>query len=670
MTKIFSTIVSIFIIAGMITGLYNPCVAPFAPQEITFPAYDGETITLIEGGASDYGIVIAVGADPAEMMAANKLQDFLKEISGVALPIGDDDGGFAKRISIGMDEALGPEGFHIEAVGDDIVIAGGGPRGVLYAVYDFLEKFLGCRWLNKDMKYIPRLDTVAVPAEIDELETPAFEYRECTTMQGAWDVDSALANRVNAGWSVQELNTPEYGGLSRYVMTGHAGEQIMSEVLEDGRTITMSSPEYFARHADLFAKDINGNPVGGYSNPCFSNPEVLQIYIDYVKARMEADPATEFLSIALNDTDNTCQCLACRTAYFEECGIPMDTVGKNCSGSHFRFLNQLCEAVVPLYPNLMITTFAYFNTELPPKTRLHPNAVVYFCPIFMCYVHKAGECTQEETRETFDGNYKTWVETCDNLAIFEYPLAYNHWNAVYPIWDNIQSYLQMYRDDGVAGLLNCSSEREDLSFCQLKGYLYARLLWNPDADMEDLYNAFLPLYYGEGWQYIREYLRVTSEELTGRTIGSVQYHTNCLSGGTPIGDLAATNNEVKYVDRLWEKAKELTAASAYPQKDAQLRNIRMAELSWRSWKGDNFRGEFWLLSIPATRQKSNTQLFNDIKELGVSMHNEDSAYVSAEDFEKLQLKLLTPRYWCWRAIGRENEGKLDNFWQVLWAIIN
>ena len=675
--KFFSTIWSALIIAGMFTGLYNPSVKPFTPGEANFPVYEGETMAVIEDGQSGYVIVRGQNAIPAEITAAEKLQGFLEEIGGALLPIvTDDTAPQAKEIVVGdtnrfaVDYALlGEEGFVLKSEGDKIIIAGGKPRGTLYGVFDFLEKFAGCHWYGKDKKVIPALRTVEVPAQIDELEVPAFEYRQFTIVQGGFDVDSALANRANAGWhAAQLLGAPEYGGVSRYVLDGHAGEWIMSEVI-DGVRYPMSSPEYFERHSELFAKDSSGSPRGGYTNPCFSRPEVLEIYVDYVRERMAENPDTACISIALNDTNDTCQCIDCKTAYFEECGIPMNTENSNCSGTHFRFLNALCEAVVPDYPDLIINTYAYFNTELAPKTKLHPNALVSFCPIFMCYVHKAGECQQEGTRQTFDVNYKTWVEKCDKFVIYDYPLSYNHWPAVYPVWDNIQSYLRMYRDDGLLGLTNCSSSSQDLAFHQLIGYIYAKLLWNPDMDMEDIYSSFLPDYYGAGWQYVREYIRVVSEELSGRTVGGAQQHTDCLGGGTAGGNLRCTNNEMKYINELWEKAKELTAASSDPRRDAQLRSVRLAELSWRVWKADAFRGEFWFFNIPGTHRKSNSELFHDILDLGIIWHNEDAKYVSAEDFEKLQLDILTPRYWNWRALGRENEGKFDSFWQAVFGIL-
>ncbi|MCL2512565.1 MAG: DUF4838 domain-containing protein [Oscillospiraceae bacterium] len=683
MANFFSSIISSLIIFAMLIGLYNPGKAAFdVPPPPEIEVYDGETITVAEDGLSDYVIVIGENAIPAEVTAAEKLQGFLKEISGAELEIARDYvSAQAEEIVIGDTNRypvdygpLGDEGFIIKTYDEKVIIAGGKPRGTLYGIYDFLEKFAGCRWYSKDTKFIPSADTFAVPVEIDEIEIPAFEYRASTTVQNwfsgknGYDIDSALANRVNDNLFIQhwfpELTQEKYGGNSGAIVFDHSGDSIMSEVI-DGEWCPMSSPKYFEKHKDLFAKDINGNPIGGYSNPCFSKPEVLEIYVAHALGLLAQNPALKCVSISLNDSGAVCQCAECKEAYFVECGVPKNIISENCSGSYFPFQSKVCERLADAgYPDVRVASLGYAITQQAPKTPLHPNATIWFCPIGMCYAHKAGECTHEETRITFDVDYAAWLDKCDKIAIFDYPLNYNHWGVANPLWGNIQSYMQMYRDDGIIGLINCASNTDDIGLYQMTGYLYARLLWNPDADMEELYNSFLPYYYGEGWQYVREYIRIASEELTGRTIGGVTYHTNCLSGSTPVGNLAMTNNQVKYINKLWDKAKELSAGQ--PQ---QLINIRRAELSWRMWKSDNLRGEFWPINLTGSRMKSNTALFNDIIDLGIEQHSEGGLYVKAEDFEELQLNLLTARYWSWRQIGRSHEGNIHNVWEMLWALI-
>ena len=43
-------------------------------------------------------------------------------------------------------------------------------------------------------------------------------------------------------------------------------------------------------------------------------------------------------------------------------------------------------------------------------------------------------------------------------------------------------------------------------FYELRQYLIAKLLWNPDADVNALMDDFLDGYYGPAANYIREYI--------------------------------------------------------------------------------------------------------------------------------------------------------------------
>ena len=644
--KIFSPLVSILVLMGMFTGLYNPRMEAFVPGKAAVQEADIEKMALIEDGASEYGIVVGENAIPAERTAAEKLQGFLKQISGVELPIASGGGAFEKKIVIGIEEGLDAEGFAIRTQGGDIAIMGGGPRGVLYGVYEFLQKFLGCRWYSGDIVVIPESDTVMVPQEIDLSEQPAFIYRNPTTVRRLTteDVDYCLANKVNG---VQAVEDERYGGMVRYPIY-HAGEEIMP------------TSEYFDEKPYLYAQREDGQPFGGYTNPCLTEPEVLEIYVSYALERLAEEPDLLCMSMGLNDSGDVCQCRRCRDVYAVENG--------SVSGTYIRFLNAVCERLVEAgYPDVKVSGFGYAVTEVAPVTKAHENVVIFFCAIGMCYVHRAGECTQEETRLTFDVQFRGWADVCGHIAIYDYPLTYDHYGIPYPIWNAQASYIKFYSENNVFGLLNCSNCTDDVNFYVMTGWLCGKLLWNPDADLDALYEEFLPLYYGEGWRYIREYIRLTSDELTGQTIGGVEQHTRCQKGSTTLGNLVVTNNQAKYIDALWAKAKERTGAAG---QEAQLTNIRRAEVSWRVWKADNFRGEFRVFRIPGTRMKSNAQLFEDIWALGVTQHDEGCGYVSLDDFNELGLKVLGPKYWSWRQIGRDYEGKIHNVWQMLRALVS
>ena len=659
-TKFFSSVLSVLIIVGMFTGIYNPCVAPFAPAEITAPpAYEGETLTLIEDGKSDYVIVVGADAIPAEQTAAEKLQGFLKQISGVELPIVPDSAApQAKELIIGdtnrytLDyEALelGTDGFIIQTVGEKIVLAGGKTRGTLYSVYDFLEKFMGCRWFSIEMTIIPEQGTMKIPIEIDEYEVPYFTYRQPTTVNAVTyaDVDCALANRVNAqGMIGNATNAEEYGGIICYPVT-HSADTI----LPPGKYMA-EHPEYFAREEDGTIIDSNGY------NPCLSNPDVKQIYIDYALDKMKENPGLQGISMGLNDSGAICHCKDCQAIYAQE-----SNPNAGQTGALMRVLNAVCGALETAgYTEVTINAFAYGTATYPPDIDLHKQIVIHFCPINMCYVHGPGECDYWENLYYFDEVLQGWGKIAKKICVFEYPLSYNQPGAVYPIWEYIQDYMQFYYENNVIGLSQCVCTIHDINFYVLTGYMYARLLWNPYLDMEALYADFLSGYYGGGWQYIREYIRFASLEGSGRTIGGVTYHTNSLNGDSQIAALCLTKNEVKYCNELWAKAKALSGGGVY------LENVRRAELSYRMWKSDTFRDEFWPLKLPL-RMNENKKLYDDFAEFNILYHNTVDWWVQPEDFYNLKLYLLYPRMWSWRQLGMGNEGEVNNIWELIWKSI-
>ena len=219
----------------------------------------------------------------------------------------------------------------------------------------------------------------------------------------------------------------------------------------------------------------------------------------------------------------------------------------------------------------------------------------------------------------------------------------------------LQDYIQFYYENNIVGLTQCVCTIHDVGLYVMLGYMYARLLWDPYLDMEALYGDFLPNYYGGGWQYVREYIRFASA-CAGRTIGGVTYHGDCLSGSTHTGHLALTNNEIKYIDHLWAKAKELAG------NQQRLDNVKRAELSFRIWKSDNFRAEFWPVNLTFSRTKNNKRLYDDIAGFGILWHNGTDWTVQPEDFYNLKLYLLYPRMWSWRQLGKGNEGQVKNLW--------
>jgi len=646
-TKCLAAALALLLLLGAIPAAAKP-MQTFVPEEYI---YDGNTadafMDIIADGESDYVIVRGAQAQPSEVTAAEKLQEYLKRISGCELPIVTDEApARGKEIIVGNTnragveayqvtrEELGDDGFIIQARGDgNILIAGGEKRGTLYGVFDFLEKFLGCRWFSPEMVIIPETKTVTVPAEIDMLEVPAFLYRSPQIIPAYYnDTDYCLANRTN-GHAVGAVADEKYGGVVDYDLGNIAG-------------IITHDAALYSEHPDWFAVNEKGERVfGEYGSPCMSNEEVIQFYTAY--ALEHADLGC--IGMSHNDTSLSCQCENCKAIYREE-----GTLGKTgeSGATLVRMLNRISDALDEVGSDAKFGILAYAATiEAPQKTKLTDRTIVYFAPIGACYAHPFETDTYKGT-VNHRRQLEDWVKVASNFVQFDYPCNYDHWNLPYPLWAALQPNIQYFYENKFIGWFNCGGAACDTSFFPMTSWLYAKLLWNPYRDMDALYADFLPKYYGEGWQYIREYIRIMSEKLTGRTSAlGIGRHFERTAGAGKKGLLSVKNRELKYIDELWANAKALA------KEDWQLTNLRRAEVSWRVWKADSLRGEF---SLFKKRTANNRQLLSDIWELGLTTHGFDHIYVTVEESERLHIYNLTPRYWTGRMLGYNTIGGIDN----------
>ena len=132
----------------------------------------------------------------------------------------------------------------------------------------------------------------------------------------------------------------------------------------------------------------------------------------------------------------------------------------------------------------------------------------------------------------------------------------------------------------------------------MRAYLLAKLMQNPFIDFNKTMDAFLKAYYGNGWEYIREFIDIITVDAVPRKAHLSIYQT--------MGDTLEFNqNEIAVVDELWENAKNAA------ETEEHLNNIKRSEISWRYWKGFN-----------CYNQEENEKLIADIKAMGITKISE------------------------------------------------
>ena len=482
------------------------CLLSAALLQIT-PTGASPAFSIAASDKKPCPIVIASDAPPSERYAAQELQNYLQRILAVKLPIVEDTarpvareillGDNAHRRSLGVKldlSKLGPEGFVLRSAKNQLVIAGGRPRGTLYGVYSLLEDKLGVRWFTPELEVVPQTNRLTLPA-LDETNVPALEYREVFWTEMMRNADFAARHRLNG--EHYGLSEKQGGRAVVYFPFVHSFDSLIP------RDLYKDHSEYFPL--------INGKRVDGYVQRCLSNPEVVKLAISTVRKWIRQHPEATIISVSQNDTGKWCRCEVCQ-ALDEREGSP--------AASLIQFVNAIAEDIERDYPNIRIDTLAYQYTRKPPKTlRPRPNVIIRLCSIECCFAHPLATCDSPENRR-FRDDIIAWQPVAPKLYIWDYTPNFGHYQQPFPNFDALQPNVRFFVQHGVSGLFEQGNYSPGGSgeLGPLRAYLLAKLLWNPDTDLERHTTEFLNAYYENVAPQLRAYLDLLEHQVRdGRT---------------------------------------------------------------------------------------------------------------------------------------------------------
>jgi len=464
-----------------------------------------DTLVLVQNNISGYKIIYPKDASEAVMTAVSELQGYIKKISGVMIPAESDESesgeleiavGYTNRSADGQFdiEKLGADGFVIETVGKKLFIAGSGQRGALYGVYGFLEKYLGCGFYTSEYEKIPSRDTVAVQQIERDEQIPAFEYREIDFVTSRKNNFQAKlrANGVYAPSSAKTGGRIEYvGGFV------HTLEHFVSQ------------NDYFESHPEYFAMKEDGTRQKGWgAQLCLSNPDVLAIVKEKVRALLRDRPDANIISVSQSDSGTNvmpCMCPECRRVHEEE---------GSYSGTLIRFVNAVANEFAFEYPNVKFDTLAYRYSRKVCKTPPADNVIVRLCTIECCFSHPLGECKDVYAVSGSDNSIAEdiadWGRICKNVYVWDYVTNYKQSVIFFPNFNSMRQNVRFFAEHGVNGVYEEANYfSETCDFPELRSYILSKLLWDPYMSEEDYrgyIDDFLKNVYGKGWRKIREYI--------------------------------------------------------------------------------------------------------------------------------------------------------------------
>ena len=440
------------------------CLAGMA---LTLSQTPHPSFVVVDHGIPKARIILGDHASVVDKRAAQILDSAIYRMTGVTLPIQTGKSG-AGGISFGIAHAptvknLSADGFAIVCTPTSLNITSGGKKGSIYAVIDLLEKQFHCRCYSPTVQIFPRQGTLLVPPGT-RVDHPVNTFR---VVNGDFSDDPTWLD-----W--QRLNTTsEVFGSGYYVHTFRK----------------LVPPEtYFATHPEFFAL------IGARRAPeqlCPSRPENVEIAFHTLKRAMDSQPDKQVWSVSQNDNEEYCHCPDCLKAINEE-GSP--------SGPILRFVNTIAKR----FPNKTISTLAYeYSRKAPKLTKPDPNVQVMLCTIELS---RTLPIATEPTSVSFRNDIVNWGKICNNIYLWDYTVDFSHQISPFPNLDVLQPNLKFFAENNARQQFQQTNTSPGHEFSELKSYVLARLLWNPDVNVQEVVSDFLYGYYGAAAPAISAYI--------------------------------------------------------------------------------------------------------------------------------------------------------------------
>ena len=543
-------------------------------------------VVLGAAGKAVCSIVVPPDALELEQLAARELADHLEQVIG-GRPQTAQRPRPGANIYVGRSpeidalvndvdfEALGADGILLRTVGNDLVLSGGRPRGVLFAVYTFLQDEVGYRWFAPDETRVPSKPSLAV-SDLNVVYRPPFDLRSFPT--GALsDGKFALRLRHNG-----------------YVIGFNIGDHSMYRLLPP--------EEHFLEHPDWYAFTPVGDKTVGESSydeslerlktrapqawidlairtrrlpdqPCTSSAGALEATTRSLLAELEAKypdwtTSPKVVWVSQNNTGMECKCDLCLVKKRRE---------DSASASWIAFVNAIAARVAEKYPDVLVATMAFLHTEKPPAhLGVHPNVLVYSCAV-----------TSDRKRPLTEVPQGQWVARWCDIArhVYIWDHVVNYWRPIPPHPNHfvMGPNLRFFAEQGVKGLMLEGKGGNVGELQRMRAYVACRLMWDPSEDQEQLMAEFLDGYYGAAGPYLMKWILLQREAalrneqfaLSAYTLSTKQWLTfEDLSDGmglfqralTAVAGNAGLEHRVRHarlsLDVVWlERYQELRAAA-------------------------------------------------------------------------------------------------------------
>ena len=491
-------------------SLLKTAAAALVMTLATFALFAEEgVLRLADSGVTDYSVVLPETPTAVQRTAAEELASFLNQVTGATFPILSESqveeqakdkekllvigpGALSKQLlaCVGAEpeETLGQDGIILQTAGSSIVFSGHPDRGMLYAVYTFLEDYVGCRWWTRTESTIPKIERL-------DIAPPAVRYQPVLLWRDTSYLDIRQGDEGGIFCARRKFNgscapvPPQYGGYVTIRLGCHTFYPILPP------------KDYFDEHPDWYAL-VDGKRLKENGQLCLTNPEMKREFVRSVLRILDENPGTRIISVSQNDCGGWCQCPECQKLVDENLSQ---------SGPLITFVNEVAEAVEKERPGVVVETLAYQASRFAPaKVRPRDNVLIRLCAIensFLTPMEEGGR------NQSLVEEIEKWSAIAKQLFIWDYVTNFHNYMLPHPNLQVLAPNIRFYARNHAVGIY----EQADSwcvagDFVRLRCYLISKLMWNPSLDQREIENDFLTGYYSPAvGAPLRQYLDLITE---------------------------------------------------------------------------------------------------------------------------------------------------------------
>lgn len=506
---------------------------------------------LTINGKANSCVILPDNPTKREIFAADELIYYIEKISGAYLPKKSQ---FKNRIIIGgpsknkvaseiispeefSKKVTGPEGFIIKICDNDILLAGSEnsgdfERGTIYAVYEFLELFLGCSLASfsnsaiEAGEFIPSITDIEVGKAVYIKEKADLSYRTAIVQYDVWvgNPNHPLNDRFISWLAKNRYNriltwSGVYEGFKKNGMLDEAEKRGIMFSVGHHEAINMLLPpegnEYFDEHyakthpeyykllEDGKRYEVKDGDFKGQLVLCMRNTELINTISDNIVKWSYENPQADVICLWPHDgCHEQCTCDKC-SKYSK-------------SANYAYFVDEIANRVIKEKPELKIDKIAYMDLLECDVENISSSVIVDEAVWFDTGLRRVGKPDGTCLSNTkYEEVLLKWKNAGAEVVYYDYLMGiYGCRQRWMPASDEMQEISKRLCKIGISGL-GTQLEAFNMWNHIFNFYSYARGAYDISLSFDDKLKRFC-LIFGEGRKYIEEIIRYGEHILDGQ----------------------------------------------------------------------------------------------------------------------------------------------------------